>query len=313
MTTSTTRLFSKPLLYIDPAAEDDHAALDLATSFSNAQSEPLTIVTVVPKPEWKLLGHSGRAAEVLQGVTEHAREKLESVASAARTRGARVETRLLEGNPHVELIGAAVAGQHGLGAKTMAGSLENARTAYGSMARKLLRSCPGAVLLAHPQLNKIDRVVLALGCENTADGPTDICIRTAQAAREWADFAGAPLEVVHAWHPYGEWIVGKRFPSTDPFEYAQAEKLAAETHLSETLSHLPVEIPSDHVHLKEGKPETVIPEYASNAAGDLLVLGSVARSGIKGMLLGNTAENILERVNCSVLVVKPADFVSPIQ
>jgi len=41
-------------------------------------------------------------------------------------------------------------------------------------------------------------------------------------------------------------------------------------------------------------------------------MGTVGRSGIKGVLLGNTAERILDRCDCSILTVKPDDFVSPI-
>jgi hypothetical protein len=44
-----------------------------------------------------------------------------------------------------------------------------------------------------------------------------------------------------------------------------------------------------------------------------LPLSTVSRSGIGGMLLGNTAEKVLATRDCSILTVKPDDFVSPIQ
>ena len=46
---------------------------------------------------------------------------------------------------------------------------------------------------------------------------------------------------------------------------------------------------------------------------DLVVMGTVARTGISGLLIGNTAEAILEQVQCSVLAVKPHGFVSPVR
>ena len=46
---------------------------------------------------------------------------------------------------------------------------------------------------------------------------------------------------------------------------------------------------------------------------DLVVMGSVGRSGLSGMLIGNTAERILRKLPCSVLVVKPDGFVSPVR
>ena len=45
---------------------------------------------------------------------------------------------------------------------------------------------------------------------------------------------------------------------------------------------------------------------------ELLVIGTVGRSGIPGLLIGNTAEQVLAEVTCSILAFKPAGFVSPI-
>ena len=44
---------------------------------------------------------------------------------------------------------------------------------------------------------------------------------------------------------------------------------------------------------------------SSQLGFDLLVMGTVARSGVKGLVIGNTAEKILDHVDCSVLTLKP--------
>jgi nucleotide-binding universal stress UspA family protein len=41
-------------------------------------------------------------------------------------------------------------------------------------------------------------------------------------------------------------------------------------------------------------------------------MGTVARTGISGFFMGNTAETILNQLNCSVLAVKPHGFVTPV-
>jgi nucleotide-binding universal stress UspA family protein len=46
---------------------------------------------------------------------------------------------------------------------------------------------------------------------------------------------------------------------------------------------------------------------------DLVVMGTVARTGIAGLFIGNTAETILEQLQCSVLAVNPLGFVSPLK
>jgi universal stress protein E len=44
----------------------------------------------------------------------------------------------------------------------------------------------------------------------------------------------------------------------------------------------------------------------------LLVMGTIARTGITGVFVGNTAERLLPQIPCSVLAIKPAGFKSPI-
>jgi universal stress protein E len=61
-----------------------------------------------------------------------------------------------------------------------------------------------------------------------------------------------------------------------------------------------------------GKPWQIIGECCRRFNSSLVVLGTVGRSGVEGLLLGNTAEKVLKTCDCSVLAVKPADFVSPV-
>ena len=51
---------------------------------------------------------------------------------------------------------------------------------------------------------------------------------------------------------------------------------------------------------------------ASDIKADLVVMGTVARTGIPGYIVGNTAEMILSQIACAVLAVKPPGFTSPV-
>jgi len=66
------------------------------------------------------------------------------------------------------------------------------------------------------------------------------------------------------------------------------------------------------VHLVKGKPSEEIPLMVKKYNVDLIVMGTVARTGIPGFIIGNTAESILARVHCSVLAIKPDGFKSPV-
>lgn len=71
-------------------------------------------------------------------------------------------------------------------------------------------------------------------------------------------------------------------------------------------------VPPERVHLRHGAPANAIPEAVSDLGGDLAVMGVLSRSGLQKVFLGNTAETVLDRLPCDVLVVKPARFESPV-
>ena len=56
----------------------------------------------------------------------------------------------------------------------------------------------------------------------------------------------------------------------------------------------------------------MIVDYADKNGIDLIVMGTIGRSGLSGLLIGSTAEKVIDQVNCSVLTIKPDNFKSPI-
>lgn len=65
--------------------------------------------------------------------------------------------------------------------------------------------------------------------------------------------------------------------------------------------------------LIKGAPDTMISKYADEAEANLVIMGTVARRGIAGLVMGNTAESILDRLEQSVVAVKPTGFISPVK
>ena len=69
---------------------------------------------------------------------------------------------------------------------------------------------------------------------------------------------------------------------------------------------------SPQFHLRQGPASRVIPDMATQLKADLVVMGTLGRTGISGLIIGNTAEAILDQLTCSVLAIKPPGFVSPV-
>lgn len=66
------------------------------------------------------------------------------------------------------------------------------------------------------------------------------------------------------------------------------------------------------VRLKRGAAREVIPHEIEALEADTLVMGTVGRIGVAGLIIGNTAEDVLNSVECSVVTVKPPDYISPV-
>ena len=73
------------------------------------------------------------------------------------------------------------------------------------------------------------------------------------------------------------------------------------------------QIDQQHCHVVTGPPHGVIEAVAEQHRADLVVMGTQARSGLSGILMGNTAESVMASLTCSILAIKPDGFKCPIE
>jgi nucleotide-binding universal stress UspA family protein len=67
------------------------------------------------------------------------------------------------------------------------------------------------------------------------------------------------------------------------------------------------DIDNEHLHIAEGPADVLIPFMVHKLQAAVTVIGTVARSGLSGTLIGNTAEVVLDAVESDVLVLKPQE------
>jgi len=65
-------------------------------------------------------------------------------------------------------------------------------------------------------------------------------------------------------------------------------------------------------HLKTGLPIDALPELAEEIDAHVVVMGAVSRSGLERLFIGHTAERVIDRLKCDVLIVKPDGFKTPV-
>ena len=100
-------------------------------------------------------------------------------------------------------------------------------------------------------------------------------------------------------------------PEFNPQEYSSTMKHHHMDAVAELARQFSVE--QDHCHVKEGMPEDVLPAMAESLDAEMVIIGTIGRTGFSAAIIGNTAEHVIDRLDCDVLAVKPADFVSPLQ
>lgn len=59
--------------------------------------------------------------------------------------------------------------------------------------------------------------------------------------------------------------------------------------------------------------QSVNPKMVASLGAELIIMGTVGRSGIPGYFIGNSAETIFNGIDCSVLAVKPKNFICPVK
>jgi nucleotide-binding universal stress UspA family protein len=201
-------------------------------------------------------------------------------------------------------------------------------TLFSSQDMHLLRKCPCALLLHKTgSVLPFERVMVALDVDvdEYLDSPTRHKNALSQTLLQQALLVSGvavetphppqPLSIAHAWRADAEDLMRSwNSDLTDEDLMRYREHIRAQHHgaLEYELADIRQQMPNLNVYLASGTAQEVIPDLVSQQHIDLLVMGTLSRSGLPGLLIGNTAENILEKVHCSVLALKPEGFVSPV-
>jgi universal stress protein E len=171
----------------------------------------------------------------------------------------------------------------------------------------LIRHCPAPLLIVKGSRRASRRPVLAaIDPWHQNDKPASLDRRIVDAARSMAKVQSAPLHSVHAYLPIMGFTAGAAFSPAAvaiavPDEASQTAAIRRRFKALNTLYR----IPPRHAHLKLGIAMYVLPAVARSIKAQLVVMGAVARSAFDRLLIGSTAEQVLDALPCDVLIVKP--------
>ena len=216
----------------------------------------------------------------------------------------------LIGEPFVELIHAVQQEGYDLVMTGTRGASAWKQFLIGSTAKRLIRKCPSSVWVVKTEHAGPPKAVLA------ATDFSEVSRRAVMEGLWVAQQAAAEFHLLHSIDYLIDYLTdtpqefATRFPVGEPLRRDIEE--GAQKRLEAFVKSLDSDPAKIHLQLSWGTPWQEVGRLAQRLNIDLVAMGTVGRSGIKGVLLGNTAERILDTCDCSILVVKPADFVSPI-
>lgn len=319
--------FNSILYVVEDPAEEPSAAVARAVSLAENNQAKLTVLHVAEEPRLGPFAGSFKVEEFRTRLRRLATEHLAALVAGTGTKRD-VVTDIRFGTVFVEVIREVLAKQHDLVIKTV-GQGGSKSLLFGGTDQHLLRKCPCPVWVMVGETSANYRNILAAvdfdpwdeGDEqNSIDGALNRQIIDLAASLAASDFA--QLHLVHAWQSITDNMI--RVFSSDLSEKESAAKRETErrehrTRLDLLGNRIRQQFGNDvyrylspRLHLREGTPRDVVPAVADELAVDLVVMGTVSRTGIPGLLIGNTAEVILNNLGCSVLAVKPPGFVTPV-
>ena len=297
--------------------------LDRAVDLARRNDGRMTLIGVVDseRAQRRVATDDGATFDVGDLLVDAKREELEEAASKVATSDASagdpVPTEVIvgRGRDFVEVIRRVIDAGHDL---VMVGCTPESRfpsLAGSSLAMHLLRKCPVPVWVDAANASAAPDVAVAVGPfdEGIAEDALDVAlleIATSLAARR-----GGTLHVIHAWRLDGESLLRRGrmgIPAEKVDAMVSEEYQIANMGLKRLLEFSPdPDVPME-VHMEKGEAGDVIRRVLETHAPGVVVMGTLARAGIKGVFMGNTAEQVLGTIEGSVLAVKPRGFETPV-
>jgi nucleotide-binding universal stress UspA family protein len=317
----------KKILYVNEPSVNQESTVARAVSLAVNNQADLTIIDVIPTQVVTAglgLPPGGPLAKDLQAIVESDHRKMMETMVQSSVERLQIRLDVLIGKTYLEAIRAVLKDGYDLLIKPAENPSWTNRL-FGSDDLHLLRKCPCPVwLIKTPEKSNYSSIMAAVDFDLLVPSPAedDLNREILELASSLALSDFASLHIVHAWEAIAEKTMLSR-GGTSPeniSNYVETEQARHRNELYRLAEKLRGWIGKDtydylspRVHLPEGAGKKVIAPLAAELRADLVIMGTVARTGISGVIIGNTAEAIFDQLTCSVLAIKPPGFKTPVK
>lgn len=294
-------------------ASDDDTTRDLLASAAELarrnDAATVTLFDALETTRNRSLNLGGRIVDLGAEMRSLRLEQLGALAEEAEV-PVRVDVAI--GTGYVEIVRRVLADGHDLVMVAPDVGRTRSGLAGASTTMHLLRKCPVPVWVAQSGGDQRGVAVSIGPLDEPA--PSPLTVTLLELASSLAAIRHGDLHVIHAWRLEGESLLrGARIDLTGPEvdRLADIARREAGVRVREAIDEAGIDVPV-RVHLRKGDPGDVIADVVGALRPEILVMGTLARTGIPGAIIGNTAERLLGRIETSVLAAKPEGFTSPV-
>ncbi|UJF18113.1 universal stress protein UspE [Vibrio sp. SS-MA-C1-2] len=175
----------------------------------------------------------------------------------------------------------------------------------------LLRKCPCPVLLVKDhEWPEGGNILTSVNIATEDDNHHLLNDKLVKESLEISQLVNGNVNLVNA-YPATPANIVIEIPEFDPSSYTDAVRghhLTSMKALRQKFS-----LAEEDVHVLEGIPEEIIPQVAEKIDAELVVLGTIGRTGLSAAFIGNTAEQTIDQLNCDLLAIKPDGYISPLK
>ena len=303
----------KNILVATDTQMDADPCVPRAVEIARHTGASLTFVDVVPEFPWSVRLTMKDYVHVHQLIEQEKRDALNQLAGPLEAEGLSVSTEVLTGRASVELIRESQRGNFDLLVCHAKASDTPGPAFFGETAMRLVKKCPCPTLLVDSALQgPFTHVAVCVDTSTGTEVDAELNNEVYDLGEDVARLHKSRFSVVHAWAFWNEQMLKGRIAP----EVYEAMEGKVETQIAKLLDGFlqayDRKVSDEGIYMVKGEPSEAIAGFAESEQVDLVVLGTVARSGLSGIIMGNTAERILGKLNCSVLAIKPKGFRSPV-
>jgi nucleotide-binding universal stress UspA family protein len=250
-------------------------------------------------------------------VAEVRRNEIEAALHDFNIALSKVEIKIAFGMAAEEIIREVLRCDHDLVVKTASQTYGLRAKLFGTTGLQLLRQCPRPIWIIKPNSTAaVNHVLAAVDVSRENEHDPELNWLIIDLACSLARTPGGHLDVIYCWQLTGESLQSSGRTRISKKKLEKDLRIAETFHrrkLEEFLHKVDFSKVSHEVHLVKDDPAHAIPQFAKDVHADTLIMGTVGRSGLEGLITGNTAEKVLNHIDCSVFALKPSGFISPVK